>query len=321
MDLSLVVPRIPSETAELLERAGVDFERADGLTAARGDFVLVCPMVEPTPHLVETLWAKRAEAEAIVASRYVRGAPAGPLASRWVNRLARAWLELPCFDLTSPIHLYRTSALRRLGVGDGAPGTEILARLVNAGFKIREVPWDGSVSSERLASHLSSLPRLRRLRADPGAADADDRAHRRHRRARNERQAVIVGFLEVDVPVLDVGCGSSRLVQALSKGVGLDRDPSKIRFLRGRARAAVCGDLERLPFLDASFPQLVLADVRGGQAHLAELKRVLKPRGTLVVAATATESGDVEERLTTEGFVIDDRRRVGAEKILRAVLR
>lgn len=317
MELSLVAPELSRETSALLERLGVRFERVDALSTARGDFTLVS-RTELAPGLFEALWAKRGEAEAVVASRYSRGARGGPLASRWVNRLSRRLLHLPCFDVTSSVHLYRTSALRRSLPGEPASSTEVLVHLVNAGFKLKEVPWDGDFARESLAGHLAALPRFFRLRRDPNAADADDRGHRRRQ---DERQAAIVGLLEVDVPVLDVGCGSSRLVQTLSKGVGLDRDPAKIRFLRGRAKAAVCGDLRRLPFLNGSFPQLVLADLPFEDGDVAELKRVLTPRGTLVVATSATMASTVTERLSRRGFSVDEIRRVGPEQILRAVLR
>ena len=320
MDLSLVASKLLPETSVRLERSALRFERVDKLSAARGDFTLVSG-AEVTPDLFEALWSRRADAEAVVASRDVRGARAGPLASRWTNRLSRRLLHLPCFDVTSSAHLYRTSALRRCLAEEPASSTEILVRLVNAGFKLKEVPWDGAFARESLASHLAALPRLWRLRRDPGAADAEDWSHHRHRRRMDERQAAIVSFLEVDVPVLDVGCGSTRLVQTLSKGVGLDRNAAKIRFLRGRAKAAVCGDMERLPFRDGSFPQLVVADLPVAGKDVAELKRVLTPRGTLVLATPTAFPAEIEERLSKEGFTVDETRRVGSERIVRAVLR
>jgi SAM-dependent methyltransferase len=138
----------------------------------------------------------------------------------------------------------------------------------------------------------------------------------------------IVSFLEVDVPVLDVGCGSSHLIQSLSRATGVDRDLRKLRYLRGRARAIVGGELPRLPFRDGSFPQVVLSDVVSSLApempYLAELRRVLSDRGTLVLATGRSKRSEAEwkRELERHGFSVDEVRRIaGAELVVRAVIR
>jgi hypothetical protein len=301
---------------------------------------VVDPGHSADPDLLERLWARREEAEVVMASRYLRGggsdSPAvASLATRLSNRLLRRALRLPCHDLASGVRLYRRSALEELDdeTLDRATPLELLVKLHNRGFKLREVAYHerggrglAPVLSE-LASGLREVPRLARLRRSAESADADDVAFDAfppwRRRRLEERKKTIVSFLEVDVPVLDVGCGSSRLIQSLSRGTGLDPDFRKLRYLRGRARALVSGALPRLPFRDGSFPQVVCADVPGSRpppsAYLSELRRILSYRGTLVLAMGGSET-DLRADLKSGGFAVDEVRRIrGRELVIRAV--
>lgn len=78
-------------------------------------------------------------------------------------------------------------------------------------------------------------------------------------------------------PLLDVGCGSGGLPLRLGRGLGVD-------LRSGRPRA----DARALPFPDRSFGVagclLVLHYLRKTHLALAELRRVLRPGGLLVLA-------------------------------------
>lgn len=353
MDLTIVTDRseLPSSLREGLERLGVRHALATSLSgiAPDSDYALTTGAESEaiTPELLAALWARRGEAEVVIASRHHRG---GRSLSRLANRAFRRALDLPLDDVTGSVRLYRVPALRHLSRpsrdGDTAPARmEMLVRLYNEGYKIKEIPAEGLGASETgLVSAVASLPRLRRLRTSRTAADNDDRAFSRGSRLRqrwlDHRQATIVSYLEVDVPVLDVGCGTGRLVQTLSKGVGLDNAMKKLRFLRGRAKTLVGGDVRKLPFRDASFPQLVCSDLGDTAPSFDELRRILKPRGTLVIGtpdrasfrrrllapiaglgggARIDEPG-LRSELEAGGFRVDEVRRVyGAEMIVRAV--
>jgi ubiquinone/menaquinone biosynthesis C-methylase UbiE len=96
--------------------------------------------------------------------------------------------------------------------------------------------------------------------------------------------------------VLDAGCGSGPLSAALrAKGAvitGFDASPEMIKLARQRlgedAMLHVADLNQPLPFADGSFDDvlasLVLHYVPDWTAPLAELRRVLKPGGRLVVS-------------------------------------
>ena len=113
--------------------------------------------------------------------------------------------------------------------------------------------------------------------------------------------------------LLDVGAGTGRLLEVLAPRVGqaIGVDASKAMVALARARLARAGlshctvrlaDMYRLPLPDASFDvavlQMVLHYVDDPASALAEVARVLRPGGTLIVAELAAhERLDIVERL------------------------
>lgn len=93
--------------------------------------------------------------------------------------------------------------------------------------------------------------------------------------------------------VLDVGCGTGRLAAALagrSRVAGVDPEPEMLEVARRRVPPEVelrQAAAEELPFGDGSFDAAVLwlvVHLLDRPRALAELRRVLAPRGRLVVA-------------------------------------
>jgi SAM-dependent methyltransferase len=93
-------------------------------------------------------------------------------------------------------------------------------------------------------------------------------------------------------PLLDAGCGTGGLLKRLAgrrDAVGLDFMPSAARRAAQKSGFPVtAGDTNRLPFPDASFGAAVSIDVicHAGvdpALALAELRRVLRPGGTLIL--------------------------------------
>ncbi|ABK03339.1 SAM-dependent methyltransferase [Arthrobacter sp. PvP102] len=112
-----------------------------------------------------------------------------------------------------------------------------------------------------------------------------------------ERPAMIGLAGDVDGHrVLDAGCGSGPLSAALSaKGAimtGFDSSPAMLELARQRLGATAdlyVADLSKpLPFADGSFDDivssLVLHYLQDWSAPLAELRRVLKPGGRLILS-------------------------------------
>jgi SAM-dependent methyltransferase len=104
--------------------------------------------------------------------------------------------------------------------------------------------------------------------------------------------------------VLDAGCGpgvtSLTLSQQGYKVTAIDTDPAKIEILRllglslGRNLAAQIATVCDLPFRDASFDKVLCAEVlehvEDDRRAVAELARVLRPGGVLVITVPSKHS-------------------------------
>jgi SAM-dependent methyltransferase len=91
--------------------------------------------------------------------------------------------------------------------------------------------------------------------------------------------------------VLDAGCGTGDFSERLRRELGvplvaLDTSPRMVTLARERGLDAICGDIQALPFPDASFncvlANRVLYHLPDLDQGLAEIARVLIPGGKLV---------------------------------------
>jgi SAM-dependent methyltransferase len=210
------------------------------------------------------------------------------------------WISVK--DMSSGFRLYRREALQQLDIQarNFEAVEEVLVKAHAQGYRVREVPFtyfprEHGKSHARLLTFGSDLVRtslrLRKLRTSVMSADSDDRAFysikpiRRYRQRRRHRLAT--NWARGATRVLDIGCGSGRIIQSLHNAIGLDLDISKLRFLRGRGITLLCGSAAALPFKDGSFDCLVSSEVIEylplDEVLFEEMYRLLQPGGTLVI--------------------------------------
>jgi SAM-dependent methyltransferase len=297
--------------AEIVEPGGSGYCRAitAGFARARGAYCLsMDDDVSRRPAFIGDLWANRMTGEIIVASRYVPGSradmPAGRyLLSRILNIFFSRGLGLPIRDLSSGFRLYRSAVVRgRTFLARGLDILqEILVRAYADGWRVREIPfayaprrqwgWHARVFQFGL-DYLQTFRSLWKLRNSILAADYDSRAYDSaiplQRFWQRSRYRHIVELSTGEGPVLDVGCGSSRILGALRPdSVALDILMPKLRYARKYSRTMVQGSGADLPFAVGSFPCVVCSQViehlPRESGILGELDRVLAPGGRLVL--------------------------------------
>lgn len=118
-----------------------------------------------------------------------------------------------------------------------------------------------------------------------------------------EQAAVLAALPDVaGATVLDAGCGTGRYVAAVTaRGaaavVGVDFSPEMLARVSTPGARRLLGDLTALPVASASVDVVVsglaLNDVADLTAAIAELARVLRPRGTLVYSVVHPRGGDL----------------------------
>lgn len=280
-----------------------------GFAHATGAFVLTMDAdLSHRPDFIRDLWRERRQAEVVIASRYVPGGgaemPVGRLVlSRVLNRVFARGLSLPVRDLSSGFRLYRADILRAASVRarDFDLLQEVLVKVYCEGWRIREVPFayrpraEGRSKARVLAfglAYLRTFASLWRLRNSIESADYDDRAYDSvvwpQRWWQRSRFRYVAELLGTAGPVLDVGCGSSRILAALPPGsVGVDVLRRKLRYARRFAKPLVQASVFALPFRDASFPCVLCSQVIEHVPYdgvlFDELARVLAPGGLLVL--------------------------------------
>lgn len=279
-----------------------------GFAAAEGAYVATMDAdLSHEAQVLARLWAARDPMGIGIASRYVAGGSARTglvrlLLSRLLNVVFSRGLSLRTRDVSSGFRIYPVAALRKLS----ARGTdfdilpEILVQAHAEGWRISEIPFRytprraGSSKARLLrlgAAYLRTFARLWRLRNSIAAADYDERAHDSvlplQRAWQRRRHEIVTRQAGGGGRVLDVGCGSSRILRDLPGAVGLDISFPKLRYMRRYGIPLVHGSIFALPFRDRVADVVVCSEiiehVPGGPAPLAELARVLRPGGILVL--------------------------------------
>jgi len=225
------------------------------------------------------------------------------LLSKVLNATYRRILSLPYNDLSSGYRMYRRDVVRNLKLvsRDFDVLEEILVRTYADGWRIKEIPFRymarGSGNSHaRLIKFgwalLRTLFRMWRLRNSIASADYDYRAFDSpiwlQRYWQRSRHRIIMDFLcGCTTDVLDVGCGSSRIIVDLASAVGMDILQNKLRWLRPVHQRLVRGACQQLPFASESFSAVIHSEViehiPDTPDILSEIWRVLRPGGVVIL--------------------------------------
>jgi len=317
-------------TVELAQQAGAEVltqrepgygaALREGFAAARGEWVATMDSdLSHPPMILRTLYRNRDRGDVLIASRYVKGGLANmPLQRKWLSRVlnqvfARA-LDLPIADLSSGFRLYRRSVLREIEAhnSDFSFLQEILVGAYCAGFHVLEIPFHyfprrSGASKARIVrfgiSYLRLLRSSRKLRDSIQSADYDERAYDSwllpQRWWQRARYRIVVGWADRDGRVLDAGCGSSRIFEALPGAIGIDLDRGVLRYRRTLGNPLVCASTTALPMRDGSLDQVlssqVIEHVVYDENIFREFFRVLRPGGTLILGTP--DYGRIEWRV------------------------
>jgi len=222
--------------------------------------------------------------------------------SRALNRVFSRGLSFGVRDLSSATRLMRRKTLANAYDARGFDILqELLVRAYADGWRVIEVPIAYEAAHPEKAypralgvgaDYLRRFWALWKLRNSILAADYDDRAHDSaiwlQRYWQRQRFKHITELVEGQGRVLDVGCGSSRIIGALvPDSVCIDILRRKLRYDRKFGRPLVHGSGFTLPVPDASFPCVlcsqVIEHVPKESPILKELDRALAPGGRLVL--------------------------------------
>jgi dolichol-phosphate mannosyltransferase len=280
-----------------------------GFEAARGQLVVTMDAdCSHDPDFVKEFWARREEADLLIASRYVPGGRADMSAGRLflsrVLNVSFAWLlALPVKDLSSGFRLYKRETLDKLPFKsrDFDVLEEILIHAYAEGFRVLEVPFHykprrhghSHVKLARFArSYMVTLIRMWQLRHSIFSADHPERALRSwlplQRAWHRRRLALLEWGMPLHQGVLNLGCGSNLLADNLTYWVGVETKLKRLRRLARTHAQLVQASPEALPFADGAFEGLVCAGVlehwpeRADTA--AELLRVVRQGGRICVS-------------------------------------
>ena len=259
------------------------------------------------PSFITEMWNSRTKAHVLIASRYVPHGHAEMtlfrrVLSKVLNYTYARILSLPFKDLSSGFRMYRSDVLGTftLRARDFDALEEILIRVYAEGWNILELPFHymtrgtGRSHAKLLKfgwAYLKTLGRMWRLRNSVESADYDFRAFDSpiwlQRYWQRTRHRIILDFAKPNASVLDIGCGSSRIILDLPNAVGLDILIQKLRWLRPKHGKLVCASCLSLPFPNESFEVVINSEViehlPDNPVILEEMWRILQPGGTLIL--------------------------------------
>ncbi|MBU1499651.1 class I SAM-dependent methyltransferase, partial [Patescibacteria group bacterium] len=109
--------------------------------------------------------------------------------------------------------------------------------------------------------------------------------------------------------VLDIGCGDGALLSLIKNAAlyGIDLDQASLDYAAAKVKAKfIQGSAEKLPF-ESNFFDVVLATeiiehLSQPELMLAEIQRVLKPDGSLILTTPIKQPGKLTDKLHVQEF-------------------
>jgi len=294
----LLSPRIHGYAAALL--AGLNYASSQFIATLDAD-------LSHPPEFLRQMWINRHSADVIIASRYIpEGHASMPVfryvLSRILNMLFSRGLDLGVRDMSSGMRLYNSCALdlRAIESEDFDILQELLVKALVKGYTVIEIPFTyqprryGSSQARVLCfglAYIKTFVRIWKLRNSIVSADYDYRAYDSlvviQRYWQRKRYQYIVELIPDRVRCIDIGCGSSRILERLPPGsVALDILMRKLRFARRFLPRLIQGSAVSLPIGNNCFPCVVCSQVIehiDSKSTLVELDRILEPGGMLVL--------------------------------------
>lgn len=127
---------------------------------------------------------------------------------------------------------------------------------------------------------------------------------------------VLNSFKDKSIKLLDVGCGEGFLTQFFPNAVGVDvsLEAWKIAKKQGLKNKFVCHDITKQPwpFKDSEFEAAICTEVlehlkpEHVEIVLAEIKRVVKPNGKIVITTPNPIKKTVKVKIRGKGYLLID---------------
>lgn len=282
----------------------------DGFRYSQAEYIITMDAdYSHSPEYILDMWEGRGKAELLIASRYVDGGLdemswLRKLLSRFLNKVYAYILILPYKDISSGYRMYNKRVMDGLEIerGDFSILEELLVKIHCGGWRIKEIPFHyyprekGSSSARlfRLAiSYLATLGQMWRLRHTVFSADYDYRAYYSRiplqRYWQRKRYKIIMGYIaDKRGKIIDIGCGSSKIIQDLPMAIGVDINIKCLRYLKNNIHnLLVCANIFNIPFKDEEFGTVICSQliehIPKDRAVFDELFRVTKKGGTLII--------------------------------------
>ncbi len=307
-DNTFQIAREKGAKAFIQQHPGYGGALKDAINLAKGEYIITLDAdFSHNPYIIKRLFFHRLTGHVVIASRYIRGGLADMPILRHIlsiilNRSLGFSLSLPIKDISSGFRLYNAKVFKEIDFSESDFNVlvEILVKAYMNGFSVREIPFHYQPRTEGKShakifkfglGYLRTFLKLWKIRNAISSADYDELAFYSRipfqRYWQRKRYRIILNFTGWPSWVLDVGCGTSKILGALPQAVGLDINFKKLRYNLCLGNYLVNADIRALCFKDAIFDKIICSEViehlKKEECIFLELKRVLKKNGILII--------------------------------------